>query len=407
MAHSILIIGILYFLAHLFSAVFARYKVPDVLLLIGMGIVLGPVAGLVAVGDFGKMGAVLVTLALIVILFEGGSRIHYSEVASAFLPALALTLLSCTLTTLLVYNLGVLVFGLLPQTALLLGAILCCIAPSVVFPLAQMLDLSETVRTILVLEAALGEVISIVLTIALLESVQHGGGLDALHIAAEILIEVGLATLVGALGAALWLWVINAVRAYPNTLFTTLGFLLLLYGAIEHFGYSGAVSAFVFGWMVNNYHGTIDRLLPLKLQRQAGEMSEREREVHEELVFVLKAFFFIYLGISMRFDDPTVYFQAALLIGVLYGLRFPLCYLVLRGKASLRDIALSSAMAPKGLASAVLASLPLAYGLYQGLAVEALAFATVVTGIVITSILIMIIELFDLRRAARLRLEQG
>ena len=72
MAAILLGIGLLVFLAHFFAALFARTRVPDVLLLMVLGIVLGPVTHLLAPDDFGKVGPVLSNLACLVILFESG-----------------------------------------------------------------------------------------------------------------------------------------------------------------------------------------------------------------------------------------------------------------------------------------------------------------------------------------------
>lgn len=72
MASTILVIGAALLAASLFIVVFRRTQVPDVLLLIGVGILLGPVTASVAPADFGKVGAAASTIALTIILFESG-----------------------------------------------------------------------------------------------------------------------------------------------------------------------------------------------------------------------------------------------------------------------------------------------------------------------------------------------
>ena len=61
---AILALGALIFLAHLFGIVFQRTRVPDVLLLIVLGVLLGPVAGVVRPEAMGQVGQVLSGLAL-------------------------------------------------------------------------------------------------------------------------------------------------------------------------------------------------------------------------------------------------------------------------------------------------------------------------------------------------------
>ena len=90
-APVIAFVGILIFLAHLFTAVFSRTRVPDVLLLIIIGICVGPIFGLVSPEQFGAVGAILITVTLIIILFENGTALELSTLRSAVGGAMALS----------------------------------------------------------------------------------------------------------------------------------------------------------------------------------------------------------------------------------------------------------------------------------------------------------------------------
>jgi Kef-type K+ transport system membrane component KefB len=52
-------LGLLIFCAHLFNAWFSRRRIPDVLLLMGIGILVGPVAGLITPEQLSNVGPVL------------------------------------------------------------------------------------------------------------------------------------------------------------------------------------------------------------------------------------------------------------------------------------------------------------------------------------------------------------
>src|SRR3954453_22014601 len=71
-ATNILVVGFLIFVAHAFTGLFSRTRVPDVLLLTVIGIFLVPVLHLVTPENFGAVGAVFATVALVIILFEAG-----------------------------------------------------------------------------------------------------------------------------------------------------------------------------------------------------------------------------------------------------------------------------------------------------------------------------------------------
>ena len=64
MALTILSIGLLVFFGHFLTAFFERTKIPDVLILMLGGIVVGPIFNWISPEDFGKVGPVFTTLAL-------------------------------------------------------------------------------------------------------------------------------------------------------------------------------------------------------------------------------------------------------------------------------------------------------------------------------------------------------
>jgi Kef-type K+ transport system membrane component KefB len=63
-APVIAFVGILVFLAHLFTGIFSRTRIPDVILLMGIGIGLGPVLGVITPANFGEVGPVFTTITL-------------------------------------------------------------------------------------------------------------------------------------------------------------------------------------------------------------------------------------------------------------------------------------------------------------------------------------------------------
>ncbi len=69
-------VGLIIFAAHFFTALFEKTRVPDVLPLIILGILIGPVLGVLSPDDFGYVGPLLSAIALILMLFEGGSQFN-------------------------------------------------------------------------------------------------------------------------------------------------------------------------------------------------------------------------------------------------------------------------------------------------------------------------------------------
>ncbi len=80
---ELMFLGLIVIAAHAFQLVFKRYRIPDNLWLIGIGLVMGPLFGWVSPDDFGIVGEVLTAVALAVILFEAGLEIDLAEVRPA------------------------------------------------------------------------------------------------------------------------------------------------------------------------------------------------------------------------------------------------------------------------------------------------------------------------------------
>lgn len=68
MSTTILVIGLMVFFAHFLSLQFRKTNIPDVLVLMLAGIMLGPLLGIVTHEDFGKIGS-LITIALLVMSY--------------------------------------------------------------------------------------------------------------------------------------------------------------------------------------------------------------------------------------------------------------------------------------------------------------------------------------------------
>lgn len=68
MAASILSIGFIVFVSHLLSLAFRKTNVPDVLILMLIGLLVGPFFGIVQASDFGKVGPIIRDTTYMVVL---------------------------------------------------------------------------------------------------------------------------------------------------------------------------------------------------------------------------------------------------------------------------------------------------------------------------------------------------
>ena len=137
-APVIAFVGILVFLAHVFTGIFSRTRIPDVILLIAIGICIGPVLGLVNPSHFGEIGPVFTTITLIIILFEGGLALRLSTLRSTLGGAMKLAPLNFFLTMGIVAGFALWLTDLELLPAFILGAIVASTSEAVVIPLVSM-----------------------------------------------------------------------------------------------------------------------------------------------------------------------------------------------------------------------------------------------------------------------------
>ena len=256
----IAIIGLLIFAAHLFSAIFSKRRIPDVLFLILIGLAIGPLTHWVDSQKLTLLGSILSAVTLVLILFESGIQLGFKTLKDSFRPSLKLTALNFIISAIAVWLLSWLVLKIDPVISLMLGCVLGGTASAVVIPTVRQLRMSQKSAAILILEAAIGNVFSIVLALALLEAIksQH---VEFGMIFGTIFSSFILATVIGLLGAIFWALILDHVRNIKYSVLTTPAFVFIIYGVNEWMGYSGAIAALAFGIGMANIDGIYDSLL--------------------------------------------------------------------------------------------------------------------------------------------------
>ncbi len=397
MAVTILSIGLLVFFGHFLAGFFERTKIPDVLILMLAGMVLGPVLHLVQPQDFGKVGSVFSNLALIIILFEGGIHLNVKHLSSAARDTLAISLSTFAVTVLLLALIANLLLPVDFPTALLIGTILGGTSSAVVVPLIRALRIETTPSTVLFLESALTDVLVIVLSLALFQGMVASGGAaepttGGSSLTFEIVRSFVIAGMIGGAGAFVWSALLDRIRQLPNTVFTTIAYVFILFGISELAGYSGAIAALTFGVAVANFPNIPDRLFGKVFSFRLAAFAEHERALFAEAVFLVKTFFFVFLGVSMTFGDGRAVTAGAVLAALAFLARVPIVRLLAPPSVTRRDAALMTAMVPKGLASAVLAALAVEAALPDSDVIQGTVYAAIFFSISFCAALVFSIE---------------
>ncbi len=390
-AQTIAFVGILVFLAHLFTSIFSRTRIPDVILLIIIGICVGPVLGLASPEVFGAVGPVFTTVTLIIILFESGIALRLSTLRSVLGGALSLAPLSFFLTMSVVAGIAIWLTDLEVLPAFILGAIVGSTSEAVVIPLVRQLRIKEETGTLLSVESSVNDVLSIVITVALVQA-YIAGKFEIASVSGDLIASFLVALVFGIVGALIWSILLNRIRAIKNAIFTTPAFVFVIYGIVETLGFSGAIAALSFGVTIGNIETIKFPVFKTLTVKEPVGLNETEKIFFSEVAFLLKTFFFIYLGISLELISSWLIIVGLILTAVAFALRVPAVKLAVRKSLGPKDISIISVMVPKGLAAVVLASIPIQQGVVGGEIIKNVTYGVVLFSIVITSILVLLLE---------------
>jgi len=386
-------VGLIIFAAHFFTALFERTRIPDVLPLIFIGILVGPLFNILSPDDFGYVGPLLSAVALALMLFEGGSHLTLETLKTSLKDCVVLALMTFILTVLITTGTTYYLMGEDLMPALFIGAVLGSISPAVVVPIVRMLDLSENTRSTLVVESAITDVLSIIIALGILKTFLSGHKTIMEFIGTNIIATMSMSLVVGFAGAVIWSAILEKIRKFPNTIFTSLAFIFILYGLSENLGYSGPISVLIFGIILAN-----SKKIPLNIVQKFGadhliEFTSIEKTLFSEVIFLVKTFFFIFLGMSIQFGKGKILFFGILLTFLIYGSRLILTRLIIPKNTPGNEAAMISFIIPKGLAAAVLAEVPMHMGLPEELVpmfteIRAVIYMVILFSILITAFLI-------------------
>ncbi|MEZ4225195.1 MAG: cation:proton antiporter [Polyangiaceae bacterium] len=368
--------------------IFQRTNIPDVVWLICAGVVLGPLSGVLSKPALETIAPYFAALTLVVVLFEGGSALRLSELSRAAPRSSVLALLSfvVSLIVMATASMAAAWVGWLPEGwtwthGALLGAILGGSSSIIVMPAMQQAKVEPKVANLVNLESALTDAFCVVTTVAIIDVMVHGsGGAGAPAIALARSFGIGLAVGIGA--GVVWLLFLRFLHQNEHAYPVTLSALLVLYVAIEKLGGSAALGILTVAVILGNAPD---------LSRKIGlakpvELDTSVRGFHRQMAFIIKSFFFVFIGAMMTGPWPLL-LLGSILGGLLFGARIPATRLATVASDLTSDEKnLVTVSLPRGMAAGVLATLPVASGVAGTETLPVVVFACVLTTIVVFAV---------------------
>ncbi|MEE9385652.1 MAG: cation:proton antiporter [Nannocystaceae bacterium] len=385
----LVMIASLFLLGALGEMIFARTQIPDVVWLIAAGILLR-VSGLVEPEALAEIQPLFGALTLIIVLFDGGSKLVVSELIKSAPRATLLAVLSFTFSTFTValVSMGAQALGLLPDWtwshAIMLGAILGGSSSLIIMPSMQLAKVEERVANLVSLESALTDALCVVVTVAMIGIVVSGetsAGATLVSLGKSF----GIALAIGVGAGWTWMPVLRLLRGNQHAYPVTLAALIMLYVVVDGAGGSAAMAILAFAVIVGNADALIKRV-GFSMGENPLQLDQSVRTVHTQLTFIIKSFFFTFIGLMLA-PPWSLLFFGVVVGSVLLVARFPAVKLANLGAGfSPAQTKLVTISLPRGLAAGVLATMPTQAGVQGTENLPSLVFSAVVTSIVVFAV---------------------
>ncbi|MFZ5791971.1 MAG: potassium/proton antiporter [Pseudomonadota bacterium] len=373
--HDFLLIGAgLVVLSILASAYATRLGAPVLLIFLLLGMLAGEDGpGGIEFDDF-RLTYLVGSVALAVILFDGGLRTTRTVFRLALWPGVLLATAGVLVTALAVAIAAIQLLGFSPIEGLLLGSIVASTDAAAVFLLLQRgnRDINQRVRATLEAESGMNDPMAVFLTITCVEWLARADEVGPLAVALSLTVQMAGGAAFGLLGG-------RALRALVDRIELAVGLypVLVASGALVLFAAANAVGAS--GFLAVYLAGVVMGAKPFRAQQMVVRF-------HDGLVWLAQVVMFLLLGLLVTPTDLLPFLLPALAIAlVLMLLARPLAVLLclLPFRFDRPSLAFISWVGLRGAVPIFLGSLPVLAGLPEGRVYFDVAFVMVLLSLVI------------------------
>jgi cell volume regulation protein A len=287
-------------------------KMPDVVLFLLAGIVLGG-AGLDIINV--KVDSTLNQLLLIFgssyILFDGGASVRLSVLKNVWPTILIISTIGVLISTFVTAYAAQYLLGLPFIFALLLGAVIASTDPATLVPVFRQVKIREKVAQTVMSESAFNDAMGAILTFAVLAVAMNNIGAGGEFSVSNSLIDLLKQSILGIVGGAVLGYLAALFIAHEKYSFlaeyapvVTIMSVATAYLSVDNLHASGFMAVFVFGLMLGNKNVF------------GFKMSKADEGKLEDFIFttslIMRIFIFVLLGSQVNFALLQQYFWLAL-----------------------------------------------------------------------------------------------
>lgn len=293
----------------IFSKISKKAHLPDVVLFILAGIILGPYfLNLVNIDKYPLGNQLILTFGAAYILYDGGREIELKVLNKVKVSVLVLATLGVVISTGITGFFAAKIFNIDINYGLLIGAVIASTDPSVLVPLFKNMNISGKLKQTIISESAFNDAAGAIITFSIL-GIITGGSFSIEGSILELLknafggIFVGL--IVGFIATKLVadekLGVFGEFSAE-----TSIVAVISAYIIADHFKFSGYMAVFIVGMICGN-----KKVLKCWIPDQDYITQTRFKEV---LTVILRMMIFVLLGTHINFHILAQYWKSAVLV---------------------------------------------------------------------------------------------
>lgn len=308
----------------MFTKLSKMLKVPDVVLFILAGIILGPsVLNLINIDTHPIGNELILTFGAAYILYDGGREIELRVLNKVKLSLITLVTLGVLVSAYITAFFAAMIFQIDFLYAFLLGAVIASTDPSVLVPLFKKMSISNKLKQFIISESAFNDAAGAIATFATL-GIITGGVFSVKASIINLLVTslggIAIGALVGFLASLL---ITHDKYGYFKEHPSEVGIAIVAgtYVIATRLGVSGFMAVFMIGIIWGNKH-----LFDMKAPEEHYITETRFKEV---LTLLLRMMIFILLGTHIDFVSVAQYWKESLLVvGVLIFIARPISVLV-------------------------------------------------------------------------------
>ena len=350
------------------NLIFNRTQIPSIVWLLFFGLIVGfifQIQETIPESILKTLSSFVGAIAIIIILFDGGINTDLYQLfrgaPRGFLLSISAFLLSILAAMIVVVILSATLMPAIPmENSLLIGAILGAIVAGtsspIVIPLASKLkNLQDKTKTALSIESIITDPLCIVVVLAASYMlIDMGGSIDLGAGIKNLVSTFSVGAVVGGVLGLFWLPIMHKVRKQQFSYVVTLAVVFLVYALTESWwGGGGAIACLMFGLVLGNGKKILKMI---KYSGKGFEMDAETKQFHALTSFIIRTFFFVYLGMMVSFQKIEFILVGIVVLLALFAVRYLAIYLsTYKGGFERDDQQTMMVMMPRGLAAAILA----------------------------------------------------